>query len=150
MKQQERERKKMRGVHNNVVHHSLEGCGGVAHAKKHDGRFKYSIFGLECHFPLISVFDAYIVVAPLDVQFGEILGSFQLVDEFRDEGEKIAVLDGSFIEFSVILTGHSFPSFLSTKKNGEAIGDFNGLIYPFARFLLMNLSNLSCSGGESR
>ena len=63
------------------------------------------MFGLECRFPLISIFDAYIVVAPSNIQFGEILGSFQLVDEFRDEGEGIGVLDGSFIEFSVILTG---------------------------------------------
>ena len=62
-------------------------------------------FGLECHFPLISVFDAYIVVTPSDVQFGEILGSFQLVDEFRDEREGIGILYGSFIEFPVILTG---------------------------------------------
>ena len=62
------------------------------------------MFGLECHFPLISVFDVYVVVAPSDVQFGEILGSFQLVDEFRDEGEGIGILDGSFIEFLVILT----------------------------------------------
>ena len=63
------------------------------------------MFGLECHFPLISVFDAYVVVAPSDIQFGEILGSFQLVNEFRDEGEGIGVLDGSFVEFPVILTG---------------------------------------------
>ena len=54
---------------------------------------------------MISVFDVYVVVAPSDTQFGEILGSFQLVDEFRDEGEGIGILDGSFIEFSVILTG---------------------------------------------
>ena len=65
------------------------------------------MFGLECRFPLISIFDVYIVVASSDVQFGEILGSFQLVDEFRDEGEGIGILDGSFIEFFflVILTG---------------------------------------------
>ena len=27
-------------VFEDVVHHSLEGCGGVAHAEKHDSRFK--------------------------------------------------------------------------------------------------------------
>ena len=63
------------------------------------------MFGIECCFPLVPVFDAYIVVAPSDIQFGEIFGSFQLVDEFRDEWEGVGILDGSFIEFSVILTG---------------------------------------------
>ena len=52
---------------------------------------------------MISVFDVYIVVAPSDVQFSEILGSFQLVNEFRDEGEGIGILDGSFVEFPVIV-----------------------------------------------
>ena len=66
-----------------------ESWGGDIPSQKWVGRGVPLQFGLECCFPLISIFDAYIVVAPLDVQFGEILGSFQLVNEFRDEGEGI-------------------------------------------------------------
>ena len=61
------------------------------------------MFGLECRFPLVSIFDVYIVVAPLYIQFREVSGSFQLLDEFRDEWEGIGILDCSFVEFPVIL-----------------------------------------------
>ena len=33
----------------------------------------------------------------------------------------------------------STESFLSTKKKGDAIGDLEGLMYPLARFSLINL-----------
>jgi hypothetical protein len=37
------------------------------------------------------------------------------------------------------------PSFFLIKNTGEAIGDFDGLKYPFAKFSSKNLSNASCS-----
>src|SRR5277367_2611000 len=42
--------------------------------------------------------------------------------------------------------GRSFPSFLSTKKKGEAIGEVEGQMYPFTKFSSMNLFISSCSG----
>ena len=44
-----------------------------------------------------------VVVSPLNVHLGEILGSFQLVDEGGDEGEWVCIFDGVFIEISIIL-----------------------------------------------
>ena len=40
-------------------------------------------------------------------------------------------------------------SFLSTKKNGEAMGDFEGRMYPFARFSVMNSVRAASSLGVS-
>src|SRR6266481_331730 len=42
----------------------------------------------------------------------------------------------------------SLLSFLSTKKTGDAIGDFEGQIQPLARFSSRNLSSSFCSTGD--
>ena len=45
----------------------------------------------------------HIVVLPSNVQFGEVPRILHFVNEFLDEGKGVAILDGVFIEFSVIL-----------------------------------------------
>ena len=67
-----------------VVHHKLKGGRRVAESKKHYGGFKESFVGFEGRFPLISIFDTDIVISPSDVQFGEIFGAFEFVNEFGD------------------------------------------------------------------
>ena len=57
-----------------VVHESLEGSGGVSEAEEHYGGFKESFVGDEGCFPLMTVFDSYIVVPPPDVELSEDLG----------------------------------------------------------------------------
>ena len=44
-----------------VVHESLEGCGGVGESEEHHGRFEKPLMSDEGGFPLVSVFDSYIV-----------------------------------------------------------------------------------------
>jgi len=67
-----------------IIHHRLKGGRRVAESEKHYSGFEESFVGFEGHFPLISVFDTDIVVSPSDIQFGEILGAFEFVNEFRD------------------------------------------------------------------
>ena len=54
-----------------VVHETLEGSGGIGESKEHHGWFKESLVGNEGGFPLVSVFDPYIVVSPPNIEFGE-------------------------------------------------------------------------------
>ena len=42
--------------------------------------------------------------------------------------------------------GRRVPSFFLTKKNGAASGDFDSLMYPFARFSSRNFCSSICSG----
>jgi len=72
----------------------LESGGAVGHPEKHYEGFEEAMVGAEGCFPFISGLDAYIIETPADVQFCEVLGSMELRDEFRDEGEQISVLDG--------------------------------------------------------
>ena len=58
-------------VSEGVIHESLE-CGwGVGKPKEHNSWFEESLMGDEGGFPLVAVFDADIVVAPLDVELGK-------------------------------------------------------------------------------
>jgi hypothetical protein len=51
-----------------VVHHRLEGGGGIREAKKHDHRFKEATIGFERGFPLVTVMHADVVIPPTDIQ----------------------------------------------------------------------------------
>ncbi|KAG5727470.1 hypothetical protein E4T56_gene12034 [Termitomyces sp. T112] len=68
-----------------VLHHYLEGG--------------WTIGGL----PLVSFLDAHIVVAPPDIQFGKVPHTLEVVDELRNEEERIAVLHSHGIENLVVL-----------------------------------------------
>jgi hypothetical protein len=52
------------------IHHGLEGCWGVGESKEHYGWFKEAFIGDERCFPFISLFDPYVVVTPMYVEFG--------------------------------------------------------------------------------
>src|SRR5258708_38847595 len=54
-----------------VIHHGLEGGGGVAQSEEHDEWLKEcSVHGRGC-LPLISFFETDVVEAPVEVQGGE-------------------------------------------------------------------------------
>ncbi|KAG5351689.1 hypothetical protein C0989_005244 [Termitomyces sp. Mn162] len=81
-----------------IVHHCLKGGWAIGESKEHNERFKQSPVGLEGNLPLISLLDAHVVVAPPDIQFGEVPCTPEVVDELRDEGEGVAVLHSHGIE----------------------------------------------------
>jgi len=86
-----------------VIHHSLEGSGAVGHSKEHYEGFEEASVGAKGCFSLISGLDAYIIETPADIQFGEVPGSAELGDEFRDEGERIFILDSYGVQSTVVL-----------------------------------------------
>ena len=61
-------------VSEDVIHHGLECCGGVAQAEEHYSGFVQPAVGGEGSFPFITLFDPNIVEAPAEVQSGEPLG----------------------------------------------------------------------------
>jgi len=86
-----------------VVHHGLESSGTIGHSKKHYKRFEQATVGTESCFPFISRLDAYIIEAPTDVKFCEVLGSAELRDEFGDERERVSVFDGYGVQRTIVL-----------------------------------------------
>ena len=53
----------------NVVHHGLEGRGGVRETKKHDERFVKAIACFKHRLVFVARLDADIVVSPSNVEF---------------------------------------------------------------------------------
>jgi len=81
----------------------LEGSRAVSHSKEHHEGFKEAAIGMEGRLPLISGLDVHIVEPPPDIKFCEVLGSSELGDEFRDEGERIPIFDGHGIQRAIVL-----------------------------------------------
>ena len=57
-----------------VIHELLKGSRGVGEPEEHHGRFEESFVGDKGCFPLMTVFDPYVVVPPPNVEFSEDLG----------------------------------------------------------------------------
>jgi len=70
-----------------VIHHSLESSRTIGHSEEHYEWFEQTTVGTKSHLPFISGLDVYIIEAPMDVEFCEVLGSAELRDEFGDERE---------------------------------------------------------------
>ena len=64
----------------------------------------------------MSILDVDIVVPPLDVKLGEVFCIFGFINEVRDVGKRIGILDGMFVQIVVILAGVEFPIFLFNKE----------------------------------
>src|ERR1700677_5315899 len=86
-----------------LIHHRLEGCGGIKQAKKHDCGLKESIACFEGRFMFVAFFDANIIVPPSNIEFRENGSTAEVGDEVGDEGEWILISDGEAVDTSVIL-----------------------------------------------
>jgi len=86
-----------------LIHHGLEGSRAVGHSKEHHEGFEEAAISAKGRFPFISGLDVYIIEALVDVKFCEVFSSMELRDEFRDEGERISVLDSYSVQRAIVL-----------------------------------------------
>ena len=86
-----------------VVHHGLEGCRGVAQAEEHHSQFIQPAVGGKGGLPFVTFLNPNVIEVPAEVQPGEPLGLTQLGQDVRDEGEWVGVLHCDFVELAVIL-----------------------------------------------
>ena len=106
-------------VSEQVIHESLEYCGGVAEAKEHDSGLKKSFVGDEGYLPLVTIFDLDVVVSPMNIEFSKVTSIFQLVHKVGDERERIGITGGVFVEVSIVLAGAEFSIlFLDKEERG--------------------------------
>ena len=60
-------------------------------------------------FPFITFLNTNVVVAPSNIEFGEICSFFESIDKFLDERKGILVLNGHFVQSAIILNGSKCP-----------------------------------------
>ena len=90
-------------VGKDMIHEHLKGRRGITEAKEHDGGFEETERGDECCLPLIFLLNANVVIAPSNIKFSEQSRVLHVIDQLRDEGERIPVADSVGVEISIIL-----------------------------------------------
>ncbi|KAG6865734.1 hypothetical protein C0993_007863, partial [Termitomyces sp. T159_Od127] len=86
-----------------AVHHCLKGGWTVGESKEHDKQFKQPSISPEGSLPLISFLNVHVVVAPSDIQFGEVPCPPEVIDELRDKEEGIVILHHHGVKNLVVL-----------------------------------------------
>ena len=108
-------------VSEGVVHEALKGCWGVHHSKEHYHGLEKPSVGGKGSFPLVSIFDAYIIISPSYIELGEEFCSLEFVEEVRYQQEGISIVDHVFVQVPVILTRLEFSIFLLYEKEGRCL-----------------------------
>ena len=72
--------------------------------------------------PLVPIFDADVVVSPLNVELGKVVSIFQLIHKVGDKGKGIGITSGVFVKITVVLTGVEFAVFLLDKEERRYLG----------------------------
>jgi len=109
-----------------VVHHGLESSRTISHSEEHYKRFKQTTVGVKSRLPFISRLDAYIIEAPTDVEFCEVLGSVELRDKFRDERERVLIFDGYGVQRAIVLDQSERTIFLLNEEHQGCNRGFGG------------------------
>jgi len=75
----------------------------VGYPKEHHQGFKHAPIGPEGRLPLVSGLNADVIEIPADIELGEVSSSLELEYEFRDQWERILVLDCHGVECTIVL-----------------------------------------------
>ena len=86
-----------------MVHERLESGWSVTEPKEHDGRFKESERSDECSLPLVLFTNADVVEPPLNIKLGKDRGVLHVVNQFRDKGQGVRIVDSVRVQISIIL-----------------------------------------------
>ena len=90
-------------VGKNVIHECLKSRRGIAESKKHYGGFEEAERSDERCFPLVFLPDANVVITPSNIKLSEQSRVLHVVDQLRDEGERIPVVNSVRVEISIVL-----------------------------------------------
>ena len=110
-----------------VVHHCLEGRGGVGQAEVHHQGFKEPPVRPERGLPFVAFPDPDVIETPPDVEFREEPGSFQSINKVVDQREGVPVLHGHRVQGPVVLNE---PELSVLLLNEEDRGSHRGFRRP--------------------
>ena len=86
-----------------MVHKYLK-CGrSVTEPEEHDSGLEQSHGGDKGSLPLVLLLDVDVVVFPSNVEFGKQGGFFHVINELRNEGERVGISDCVGVQVAVIL-----------------------------------------------
>jgi len=105
-------------VGKDMVHEHLESWRRIALAKEHHHGFVEPIRSSESGLPLIGLLNPNVVISPSDIEFREILGVFESVNEVGDTRKGVGVLDHMRVNVTIVLAGMERAILLRDKEEG--------------------------------
>ena len=108
-------------VGENMIHECLKSRRSVTEPKKHYGGFEEAKRGDEHCFPLIFLPDANVVITPSNVEFGEQCRVLHVIDQLRDEGEGISIVNSVGVEILIVLTWSQGPVLLGYEEKRRGL-----------------------------
>ena len=122
-----------------LVHHGLECSRGVAESEEHDCGFVGSSMANESGLPFITFLNPYIVVSPTEVYLREVLQSLELVDELRDEWERVVVSYCMLVQVPVVLNHPLSTVLLRHEEHGRSLFRLGRADIPFGELFVDEL-----------
>jgi hypothetical protein len=112
-----------------VIHHGLEGGGGIREAKEHDHWFEQAAICLERGFPLVTIAHANVVVPPTDIQLRKerrpaAVHSRESIHKLSYEWEWGGVANGKGIQSAIILDRSEITILLFNEEERERVRGF--------------------------
>ncbi|KAF9798448.1 hypothetical protein IEO21_10718 [Rhodonia placenta] len=118
-----------------VVHHRLEGRGGVGEAEEHHQGFVQSPVSHKGRLQFVTSLDPDIVISPSDIELGEERGTVELIHHLSDQRQGVAIFDCDRVQPAVVLYGSKRPFLLFDEEEGGRNGRLRFLYVPFSQLL---------------
>ncbi|MFS7983058.1 hypothetical protein Hanom_Chr11g00970071 [Helianthus anomalus] len=103
----------------NTIHEIHEHSGRVGQAKRHNHELVMSIASTESGFGNVLFEDSKLVITRTKINFGEAGSALKLVKEVVDTRKRVMILDGEFVELTIIDTHAKRTIFLFNEKHGS-------------------------------
>ena len=97
---------------------------------------------------LVACTDSHQIVGATEVQLDIYLCPLKAIQEFTNQSQRVAVLNGYFIQGPVIIEGVELSTLFLTKILGADRGDVDGQINPCLRFLSRKARKATSSGSD--
>ena len=105
--------------------------------------------GDESGFPLMAIFNAAIVISPLDIKLSEESGILELVNGVRDKGKGIGIANSMFVQVAIVLTGTESFIFLFNEEKRRCLRRVRGMDLSAVKVFLKEVFHgFSFVGGE--
>ncbi|KAF9799808.1 hypothetical protein IEO21_10504 [Rhodonia placenta] len=105
-----------------IVHHRLEGRGGIGEAKEHHQGFVQSPVSHEGRLPFVTGFDPDIVISPSDIELCKECSTAELIHHLGNQRQGVVIFDRDRVQPAVVLHRSKCPFLLFDEKEGGRNG----------------------------
>ena len=113
-------------VSKDMIHECLKSQRSIAEAKEHYSGFEKTERSDEHRFPLVFPSDVNVVIAPLNIKLGEQRRVLHIIDQLRDEGERISIADGVGVEILIVLAWSQGSVLFGYEEKQRGLWRFRG------------------------